>query len=176
MSANANQTDANRQAMIQAVKDALMVEIKGKELYSHAASQTTDAAARALFDVLAKDEEDHVRILQIQYRSLMEDGRVNLDDVHPAEVDHGSHDIIDDRFKKSIKRGTFEMAVIGIGCDLEKKAIQYYKEQAAKTQDPDLRQLFTWLVEWEDGHLEQLLELEKIYQDAYWADQGFSPM
>jgi len=42
---------------------------------------------------------------------------------------------------------------------------------------PDrLKQLFTWLVEWEDGHLEQLLELEKIYQDAYWADQGFSPM
>jgi rubrerythrin len=168
--------DAKKQAMIQAVKDALMVEIKGKELYSHAASQTQDAAARALFEVLAKDEEDHVRILRTQYRSLMEAGRIDLSQVHPAEVDHGSQDVIDDSFRKSIKRGTFEMAVIGIGCDLEKKAIQYYKEQAGKAEDEDLKQLFTWLVAWEDGHLEQLLELEKIYQDAYWADQGFAPM
>jgi rubrerythrin len=106
----------------------------------------------------------------------MEEGRINLDAVDPAEVDHGSHDIINDQFKKSLKRGSFELAVISIGCDLERKAIAYYKEQAAKTDDPGLQQLFTWLVEWEDGHLEQLLELEKIYQDAYWADQGFSPM
>ena len=65
---------------------------------------------------------------------------------------------------------------LGIGCDLENKAIAYYRDHAARTDDPDLKQLFTWLLEWEDGHLTQLLELEKIYQDAYWADQGFSPM
>ena len=168
--------DAKKQSMIQASKDAVRVEIKGKELSHHAATQTKDPVARALFEVLAKDEDDHVRILQTQYKSLMTDGRIDLSNVHPAEVDHGSHDIIDDKFKKSIKRGTFEMAVIGIGCDLENKAISYYKEHAAKAEDPDLKQLFLWLVEWEDGHLEQLLELEKIYQDAYWADQGFSPM
>jgi rubrerythrin len=168
--------DAKKQAMVDAVKQALMVEIKGQELYTHAATKTEDPAARALFEALAKDEDDHVRILKSQYKSLMEDGRIDLAAVHPAEVDHGSHMIIDDKFKRSIQRGTFEMAVIGIGCDLENKAISYYKEQAAKAEDADLRQLFTWLAEWEDGHLEQLLELEKIYQDAYWADQGFSPM
>ena len=48
--------------------------------------------------------------------------------------------------------------------------------QAGKAEDPDLRQLFTWLAEWEVGHLEQLVELEKMLQDDYWADQGFSPM
>jgi len=169
-------TDPKKDAMIKAVKDAIMVEIKGQQLYTHAAATTSDPAAKAMFDMLAKDEDDHVRILQTQYKSLMEEGRINLDDVHPAEVDHGSQDVISDDFKKSLKRGQFEMAVISIGCDLENKAIAYYKEHAAKTDDPDLKQLFTWLVEWEDGHLEQLLELEKIYQDAYWADQGFSPM
>jgi rubrerythrin len=166
----------NKEAMIEAVKKALMVEIKGHELYTHAAGKTEDPVARALFETLAKDEDDHVRILKTQYKSLMQDGRIDLEAVHPAEVDHGSHMIIDDDFKKSIRRGTFEMAVIGIGCDLENKAISYYKEQSAKAEDADLKQLFTWLAEWEDGHLEQLLELEKIYQDAYWADQGFSPM
>ncbi len=169
-------SDQNKEAMIKAIKDAIMVEIKGQQLYHHAASQTEDPSAKAMFEMLARDEDDHVRILQNQYKNLMQDGKIDLDNVHPAEVDHGSHNIITDDFKKSIRRGQFEMAVISIGCDLENKAIAYYKENAARTDDPDLKQLFTWLVEWEDGHLEQLLELEKIYQDAYWADQGFSPM
>ena len=169
-------TDQKKEQMIKAIKDAVMVEVKGQQLYSHASTEAEDPAARAMFEMLARDEDDHVNILMTQYKSLMKDGKLNLADVHPAEVDHGAGTVVTDSFKKSVKRGKFEMAVISIGCDLENKAIAYYKEHAEKTEDADLKQLFTWLREWEDGHLEQLLELEKIYQDAYWADQGFSPM
>ncbi|MBU0742330.1 ferritin family protein [bacterium] len=168
--------DAKTANMIQAVKDAIMTEIKGQQLYSHAAATTEDPAAKAMFTALARDEDEHVALLQAQHRSLVDAGRIDLSQVHPAEVDHGAGHVIDDSFRKSIKRGTFEMAVIGIGCDLENKAISYYKEQAGKAEDPDLKQLFTWLAEWEVGHLEQLVELEKMLQDEYWADQGFSPM
>jgi rubrerythrin len=167
---------SRKDSMIKAIKDAVMVEVKGQQLYSHAATEAEDPAAKAMFHMLAKDEDDHVRILMNQYKSLMAEGKLDLASVHPAEVDHGSHRVINDEFKRAVKRGKFEMAVISIGCDLENKAIAFYKENAQRTDDPDLKQLFTWLVEWEDGHLEQLLELEKIYQDAFWADQGFSPM
>jgi len=170
------QEEQKKQDMIRIIKDAVMVEVKGQQLYTHAANQADDPAAKAMFEMLARDEDDHVRILTNQYKSLMAEGKLDLATVHPAEVDHGSQDVVTDAFKRSIKRGKFEMAVISIGCDLENKAIAYYTEHAEKTEDPDLKQLFTWLKEWEDGHLEQLLELEKIYQDAYWADQGFSPM
>lgn len=169
-------TDAKTQSMIQAVKDAIMTEIKGQQLYSHAADTTEDPSAKAMFTALAKDEDEHVALLHAQYESLLADGRIDLSKVKPAEVDHGAGHVIDDQFRKSIKRGTFEMAVIGIGCDLENKAISYYKTQAAATEDHDLRQLFTWLAEWEVGHLEHLMELEKMLQDEYWADQGFAPM
>lgn len=165
-----------KEALLKAVKDAVMVEVKGQQLYSHAAEQAADPAARAMFEMLARDEDDHVRILTAQYKHLLADGKLNLAGLNPAEVDHGSSTVITDDFRKAVRKGSFEMAVISIGCDLENKAIAYYKEHAARTDDADLKQLFTWLVEWEDGHLAQLLELEKIYQDAYWADQGFSPM
>lgn len=163
-------------ALLKAIKDALMVEIKGQQLYSHAATQTQDPSAKILFKMLAEDENQHVKILQTQYNHLMSDGMINLDDIHPAEVDHGSQGIVSDDFKRSIKRGDFEMAVIGIGCDLEAKAIAFYEKHAADTDDENLKKLFTWLVEWEEGHLDQLRELEQSYQDAFWADQGFSPM
>ncbi len=169
-------TDAKTQDMIQAVKDAIMTEIKGQQLYSHAADTTDDPSAKAMFTALARDEDEHVALLQAQYQSLLADGKLDLSKVNPAEVDHGAGHVIDDKFRKSIKRGNFEMAVIGIGCDLENKAINYYKSEAKKTDNADLKQLFTWLAEWEVSHLEQLVELEKMMQEEYWADQGFSPM
>ena len=169
-------TDQAKSQLVDAIKNALMVEIKGQQLYSHAATQTQDPSAKVLFEMLANDEEQHVNILKKQYDSLLKDGKFDLESVHPAEVDHGSQDIVSDEFKKTIKRGDFEMAVIGIGCDLEAKAIAFYEKNAAESEDPQLKQLFTWLVEWEEGHLDQLKELENRYQDAYWADQGFSPM
>jgi len=168
--------DPKQKRMIEAIKTALMTEIKGQQLYSHAVTQTPDPAAKAMFEALARDEEEHVAILKAQYKSLMEHGKIDLSAVHPAEVDHGAAPIIDDAFRAAVKRGTFEMAVIGIGCDLENKAISFYQAEAAKAEDPGLKQIFTWLSEWEVGHLEQLLEIEKVMQDAYWSEQGFSPM
>ena len=129
-----------------------------------------------IFESLAKDEEAHIAILKTQAKNLFDGGKLDLGVVSTMEVGDGSHAIIDDAFKRSLKKGTFEMAAIGIGCDLEKRAIAYYSEHAKKTNDPDLKQLFTWLTEWEKGHLAQLLDLEKFYKEAFWAEQGFMPM
>ena len=148
-------TDDVKTAMMEVVKEAMLAEVKGHQLYTHAATTTTDPAVRGIFESLAKDEEGHMST---------------------AEVGGGSHAIIDDAFKKSLKTGTFEMAAIGIGCDLEKRAIAFYPEHAEKTDDPDLKKLFSWLTEWEKAHLAQLLDLEKFYKDAFWAEQGFMPM
>ena len=168
--------DPKQKRTIEAVKSAIMVEIKGQQLYAHAKTSTTDPDAKAMFEALSRDEEEHVAILKAQYRSLLEHGKIDLSAVHPIDVDEGASPIIGDAFRAAVKRGTFEMAVIGIGCDLENAAIAFYKGEAAKTEDPDLKKIFTWLSEWEVGHLRQLMEIEKVMQDAYWADQGFSPM
>ena len=169
-------TDDVKTAMMEVVKEALLAEVKGHQLYSHAANATTDPAVKGIFDSLAKDEEAHIAILKDQITSLFAGGKLDIGVVSSMEVGAGSHAIIDDAFKRSLKKGTFEMAAIGIGCDLEKRAIAYYSEHAEKTNDPDLKQLFTWLTEWEKGHLSQLLDLEKFYKDAFWAEQGFMPM
>ncbi len=169
-------TDDVRAAMIEVVKEALLAEVKGHQLYTHAATTTTDPAVQGIFKSLAKDEEGHIAILKAQAKALFDTGSLDLGAVSTAEVGGGSHAIIDDEFKRSLKKGTFEMAAIGIGCDLEKRAIAFYSEHADKTADPELKKLFTWLTEWEKNHLSQLLDLEKFYKDAFWADQGFMPM
>jgi rubrerythrin len=169
-------TDDVKAAMIEVVKEALLAEVKGHQLYTHAATTTTDPAVQGIFKSLARDEEAHIAILKAQAQALFNTGSLDLGAVSTAEVGGGSHAIIDDDFKRSLKKGTFEMAAIGIGCDLEKRAIAYYSEHAEKTDDPELKKLFSWLTKWEKNHLSQLLDLEKFYRDAFWADQGFMPM
>lgn len=168
--------DPRRERVLSALREAIMTEIKGQQLYSHAAVQTQDPAARSMFESLARDEEVHVSMLQAQYDTMGRTGHLDLRGVHPAEVDHGSGHIVDDAFRKSLRRGTFEMAVISLGCDLENKAIAYYRKKAAETDNTDLRQLFTWLVDWEIGHLTNLQRLEKSLQDEYWSERGFAPL
>ncbi len=167
---------AGPKQVLDALREAVMTEIKGQQLYSHAANETEDPTARGMFEALARDEDYHVKMLMAQHEAMANTGKLDLGQVHPAEVDHGAGHIVDDAFRKSLKRGTFEMAVIGLGCDLENKAIAYYRKQAAETQNAELKQLFTWLVEWEIGHLSALTKLEKSLQDEYWAERGFAPM
>ena len=99
---NANSSDS----MIDVLKEAVMTEIKGHQLYTHAAETTDDPAARAMFEDLAKDEEQHVQILQAQLESYTKEGKLNLSEVNPGEVDHAAGHIIDDDFRRSLRRRT----------------------------------------------------------------------
>ena len=39
--------------MLEAIKTGIMTEIKGQQLYSHAATQTEDPSAKSMFETLA---------------------------------------------------------------------------------------------------------------------------
>jgi rubrerythrin len=168
--------DTKKSAQVDAIKDALMVEIKGNELYSHAAEQATHPDVKSMFEMLARDEEKHLQILQAQFKSLMEEGRIDLSIIDPSAIEESTREVITENFKKSVERRDFEMAAISIGCDLEASAISHYEKKAAETDDRDLKQLFQWLMKWETKHLEQLRAVESFYQEGYWAERGFAPM
>jgi len=166
---------STKQQLIEAVKQALMVELKGHQLYTHAVQVTEDPAAKAMFQALANDEVEHLRMLQAQHKSLLEEGKVDLGAMHTVTIDEGARHVINETFAKSVKHGTFELAAVSIGVDLERRAESFYREQAKNAEVVELKQLFEKLASWELGHFEQLHELEKLLQDEYWSRQGFAP-
>ena len=70
---------------IDAVKTAILTEMQGYELYKGAAERTADPEARRMFHLLAKEEEQHNRMLHDQFRSLMKDKKW----VSPPTLAHG---------------------------------------------------------------------------------------
>ena len=51
--------DATRKIVLEAVKTAIITELRGYEIYKTAAEKTTDPDARRMFESLASDERAH---------------------------------------------------------------------------------------------------------------------
>lgn len=164
------------QSAMDAVRTAIITEIKGLELYTTAAAKAEDPDARRMFEMLAEEEGRHKAYLENHYASLMNTGEWAKSEPTALEREKVEEFIIDDSFRKGLRRGTFEMAVVALAVDLEAKAVNFYKEVATTADDPDTRAVFQHLVKWEEGHHRQFLEMERELRDAYFSDRGFSPM
>ncbi len=164
------------QSAIDAVRTAIITEIKGLELYSTAASRAEDPDARRMFEMLADEERRHKAYLESHYASLVQSGEWAKTQLKPQEQEAVEEFIIDEAFRRSLRRGNFEMAVVAIAVDLEAKAVDFYKQVATQSDDPETRKVFHELVAWEEGHHRQFLAIEKELRDAYFSERGFSPM
>jgi rubrerythrin len=160
---------------IDALKTAILTEMQGYELYQAAAERTQDPEARRMFQLLAKEEEEHNLMLHGQFKSLMKEKKW----APPPSLAHGGgfEDLVADAdWRKNLQFGTMELSVISLGASLEARAISFYKKAAETTPDPEGRKVFEWLVGWEDGHLKWMQWLEEDLRERFWAEQNFSPM
>jgi rubrerythrin len=160
---------------IDAVKTAILTEMQGYELYKGAAERTTDPEARRMFQLLKKEEEEHYKMLHRQFKSLMEEKKW----VSPPTLAHGEGFeslVADAEWRKSLRFGNLELSVVSIGASLEAKAVEFYNKAMETTPDPEGREVFRWLVGWEEGHLKWMEWLEEDLKQRFWAEQGFAPM
>ncbi len=167
--------DTTRREVLEAVKTAIITELRGLEIYRAAVDRATDPAAREMFKCLADDEQAHKEFLEANYRSLLHDGTwaVPATPENLTPLDHS--DIVSTEFLRRVKGGAFEMAVIAAGVELERSAIEYYRKEARACPDDTARETFRFLADWEKGHLDALVDLERQMRDQYFAEQGFSP-
>ena len=168
--------EATLKPLLEAVKTAIITELRGFEIYRAAVDRCTDPSAKLMFQSLADDEQAHKEFLEKNYRSLLAQGEwsVPATPENLTPLDHS--DIITPDFLRRVKGGAFEMAVIAAGVELERSAIEYYRTQARECPDETGRTTFEFLAQWEKGHLESLQELERQMRDQYFSDLGFSPL
>jgi rubrerythrin len=167
---------AARKIVLEAVKTAIITELRGLEIYKAAAERSSDPAARQMFESLADDERHHKEFLERNFRSLIEKGEwsVPATPQNLSPLDHS--DIITPDFLNRVKGGDFEMGVVAAGCQLELAAINFYKKAAQDCPDEESAKVFRFLSDWEAEHLESLTRLEERMKDQYFSDLGFSPM
>jgi rubrerythrin len=159
---------------LEILKQAILLEKRGYSFYSTVAAQCKDEDVKNIFLAMANEETMHVKFLSDQFAHYDKTHsflKVNLNESQDDTADH----ILSEEVKKKISAAGFEAAAIGAAVDFEKRAIEIYANRAAETEDPNEKELYTFLSEWEKTHLKILNDLDNELKEKIWNDNQFWP-
>lgn len=154
------------------LKNALLMERQGKYLYETARDKASDPAVKEFFQGLADEENDHIQLLEKQFKAYTATGKFV-----PAVSDTTTApDILNDEVKERINAAGFEATAITAAIGFEEKAVAAYGARAEKAEDPEEKSMYAWLSTWEKTHLKKLMELQESLMARVWEDNAFWPL
>ena len=158
------------------LKNALLLERRGRAFYGKVAEQTARPAVREFFTLMAEEEDKHIQVLSEQFRTYREKGTfaAGIRD-HKPSPDFASA-VLSERVKGEIAAADFEAAAIAAALSMERNAVRAYSERAAAATDPEEKALYRWLAEWETAHLEFLAKVDRELIEEVWNDSHFWPL
>ena len=158
------------------LKEAILLEKRGKAFYTTAAEQSRSAAARKIFTMMAEEEDEHIRFLAVQFKSYTKDKKfVKPDNYEEDPNEETVLKILSDDIKKEITAASFEAAAISAAMDFETRAVKIYSDRAEEATDPMEKETYKMLAEWESGHHRLLHRLNEDLKEQVWNDNSFWP-
>jgi rubrerythrin len=142
-------------AALSVLREAVHNELDGKAMYQQAARQTRDELGKSMFRSFAREEDEHIHVLQVQYAGVSESGDwVDLDAARKAPRDP---ELIlfpqeEGVVKQFVPEGTSDLEALKIAMGFEQRAVRLYEKAAADTTNPASQAFYRQLAEWEGTH------------------------
>ena len=157
------------------LKQAILLERRGMAFYRQAAEAAENEDVRRFFEMMAAEEEGHIRYLSDQYKHYTNRKTFYADDQLPSSHSDVSSAILIRDLKEKISAAGFEAAAISAAIDMEERAVRLYSKRAAESDIPDEKTLYAWLADWEKTHLQLLNDLDRELTEKIWHDNQFWP-
>ena len=159
-----------------ALKYAMNMEQRGKKFYEDAANSVKSKSAKKIFEWLSKMEEDHLNILQTQYKALSK-GEV------PPEIPQRKEDLPDLYEERKKQEGIVlgeedilsDMSVLRMAFLIEQDFANFYKKAAQKAKNFKEKNVLENLAIWEEGHRDLLSEEYDALLKESWFEKDFQP-
>jgi rubrerythrin len=152
------------------LKEAISIEIYGKEYYSIFSELVEEENAKSIFRGLSRDEGEHRELLEKEYR------KISGKPVDIGVLDENNRDKARSVFPESLEAMTMTetQEALKLGIRTEDRSIELYSKSAQKTDIRSSKDLFLKLVDFEKGHKEILKDaLSYLGQEGSW--YGYSP-
>ena len=157
------------------LKEAILLERRGKAFYTTCAKQTESEAAKKIFQMMADEEDDHIQFLSKQFAHY-EKNKEFMKSEPSTEVDDTTvMEILSNKIKKEISAASFEAAAISAAMDFETRAIKIYSDRAEQAIDPHEKEMYQMLADWEKGHHFWLHKINEDLKEQVWYDNNFWP-
>jgi len=161
--------------MLDILKQAILLERRGKAFYENIAEKAENRAVQDVFDLLAKEEQKHIQTLSEQFKTYRKDKKFISGDLYKKDTGSVVSKVLTREIKEKISAAGFEAAAISAGIAMEERAIKLYSESAQNASDPEARALYEWLAGWEREHLNMLMDIDKSLLEKIWFDNKFWP-
>jgi rubrerythrin len=161
---------------IQVLRNAVEMEIEGRSFFRRASEVVRNQRAKDTFVSLVKQEQRHVDILGEELNRL-EKGLswASLQQMKLEAPTYPKISVFQDKDVRHMKLDpdAGELDVLKIGMEIEKRSIDYYRNASFQTADQKAKEVFTWLVGEEAGHL-TILSAEHDYRtrSGYYYDNS----
>jgi len=160
---------------LEILKNAILLERRGKSFYLSVAEKTDHAAVRDFFDMMAQEEETHMQMLADQFRAYRETGKFSAGIYDETAVSDVASGVLNEMLKEKISAAGFESAAVSAAIAMEERAVALYSAQAGATDDPEEKKLYEWLATWERTHLNALIKMDRELTESIWNDNQFWP-
>ncbi len=156
------------------LKTAILLERRGKAFYTQAARQSESKSAQKIFEMMAEEEDEHIEFLTRQFKNYTDKNEFMKINEHPEE-DDAAVEILTEKVKNEISAAGFEAAAISAAIDFENRAIEVYSTRAAEATDPQEKEMYQMLADWEKTHHHLLHKLNEDLKAEIWNDNNFWP-
>jgi rubrerythrin len=167
-------------AALAALEKAMEVERQGKAFYEEAARRVQDAAGKAVFQTLAKDEVEHIRLLQAEYDQISNNSEwMDLSGAKVCEPQTPPKLFPNQRDAAlAIPANAKDVDALKLAMDFEERGYKAYKKAQKETADPNGKKVFAFLAKQENNHY---VFLQKTYdyltnEGAWYFDEQEFPM
>ncbi len=157
------------------LKTAILLERRGKAFYTTLARQTQSEAVKKVFTMVAEEEDEHIKFLSRQFAAFEKTGKFDKNDVPEPSDDQEAVMILSEQMKKEISAASYEAAAISAAIDFETRAIEVYQGRADETDDPNEKEMYQMLADWERTHHHMFKKLSDDLKEQVWFDNNFWP-
>ena len=146
-------------AALLVLREAVRNELDGKAMYVQAAERTQSELGRTMFRSFAKEEEQHVHVLQVQYAEVNESG--GWIDVEAARAEPRDPKLVlfpqeERRVRELVPEGTSDLEALKLAMDFEQRAARMYEQAATDADNPVAQPFYRELAKWEGTHYQIL--------------------
>ncbi len=150
---------------------AMDIERQGKAFYQEATEQVRDPMGKRVFGTLAKEEVEHLRLLQTEYEAIQNDqGWVELSGAKTRQPTSTLQLFPDKRdVAFIIPADASDLDTLSIAMEFETKGYNMYHQAEAEADDPHAKAVFSFLAEQENDHYAFLQKThEYLTTDGAW--------
>ena len=156
-------------AAIEAIKMAIQLEKDGHAFFQEAAQQTENSLGKKMFEMLAKEEIDHLHTFQQIFDTATEGG--NWAELTQKAPRKGKIPVFEGKKNERKDVNPGELDALRKAINIEREAIDFFQKATDGTTDPLAKKIFETIREEEKYHYDLLqAQFDSLSHSGMWFD------